>query len=263
MTMSDNPNRSKRGIVIRQPSGGKNHNRRAASKARASQEGNHRRHRRGIIFALFICRYPRHHQLQAGDPRLALGFPHFVANSILRPLLIWYLTIIYHKNTTISIQKTAGGLAVRPGVKLRKRRARSLSPLRFGGYADADGMAFRLLLPICKINTTLMVITSPSPLIDETIAVYTYAYQTRPKVGRVAHHLWWESACNNGITLYYKMAKNIKNDKPKPFPGNFNAAMSVRRKIGVFRPQISRRMLAIRACGRDVCPGCLDTQATA
>ncbi|MDD4051981.1 MAG: hypothetical protein PHR28_08805 [candidate division Zixibacteria bacterium] len=47
------------------------------------------------------------------------------------------------------------------------------------------------------------------------------------------------------ITLYYKMAKNIKNNKSKPFPCNRNAAILIQRNIAVFRPQISRRMPSI------------------
>ncbi|MDD4050504.1 MAG: hypothetical protein PHR28_01215 [candidate division Zixibacteria bacterium] len=52
------------------------------------------------------------------------------------------------------------------------------------------------------------------------------------------------------------MTHNTKNNKSKPFPGNFNAAMSVRRKIAAFRPQISRRMMVISTlpCDRQSLP---------
>jgi hypothetical protein len=47
------------------------------------------------------------------------------------------------------------------------------------------------------------------------------------------------------ITLYYKMAKNIKNNKSKPFLCNPKIAIPLQRKIAVFRPRISRRMPSI------------------
>ena len=94
-----------------------------------------------------------------------------------------------------------------------------------------------------KINTTLMVNTNPSPLVDETIAFYTYAYRNGCP-GR-------SSGTNSSPTPRVLPAREdgretSKNNQSKPFPCNFNAAMPVQRKIAVFRPQISRRMPSIR-----------------
>jgi hypothetical protein len=55
-----------------------------------------------------------------------------------------------------------------------------------------------------------------------------------------------ETNRKKSITLYYKMAKNIKNNNSKPFPCNRKPSTLVQRKIAVFRPRISRRMPSIR-----------------
>jgi hypothetical protein len=59
-------------------------------------------------------------------------------------------------------------------------------------WTSAPSRYFRVGFP--KINTTLMVKTKSSPLIDETIAFYTYAYRTRPKTGPATRFSAWEES---------------------------------------------------------------------
>ncbi len=95
-----------------------------------------------------------------------------------------------------------------------------------------------------KINTTLMVITNSSPLIDETIAFYRMRIERGQKSAqRLAFQ--GEKDPKKSIALYYKIAKNIKNNKANPFPGNCKRAMLVQRKIAVFEARIGRHFTSV------------------
>lgn len=114
-----------------------------------------------------------------------------------------------------------------------------------------------------------MVNTGPYSLSDETITFYSKGRAPRlewgnPAAVRLASAFstlpfglgvfrgYGPMSCGEvlepatkGLRWYNDTAKNIKNNKSNPFPGNFNGAILVQRKIAVLRRQISRHFTSI------------------